>query len=45
VSITFGEFAIDEVKRSLPKAVRYSVTAQKKKPVGFIAEYSNCRRQ
>jgi hypothetical protein len=45
VSITFGEFAIEGTTRWLPKTVRYSVTAQKKKPVGFIAEYSNCRRQ
>jgi hypothetical protein len=43
VSMTFGEFAIDGMNRWLPKTIRYSVTANKKKPVGFIAEYSNCR--
>lgn len=43
VAITFGEFTIDGTAHWLPKSIRYSVTDKKKKPVGFIAEYSNCR--
>jgi hypothetical protein len=43
VAVTFGEFSIDNEAHWLPKSVRYSVTDKKKKPVGFIAEYSDCR--
>jgi hypothetical protein len=43
VSLTFGEFVVDGVKRWLPKSIRYSAADKKKKRIGFIAEYSDCR--
>jgi hypothetical protein len=43
VSISFGEFVIGGMKHWLPKSIRYSAV-ERKKTLGFIAEYRDCRR-
>jgi hypothetical protein len=42
VTMTFGEFLIEGTKHWLPKTIRYSAV-ERKKTLGFIAEYGDCR--